>query len=75
VAGGRMGRHAVGLSLGVGVVAAVVAFLVVPSLTRSSLANMGYWVDWVVLAGLALGAGCVAAVGAFPLISLMRKPR
>ncbi len=44
---------------------AVAAFLLVPGGTRSSLANLSYWVDWANLAAIALGFG--AAAGAFVL--------
>ena len=73
-AGGRLGRHAVPLSLLLGAAVAAAAFLAVPSLTRSSFANMGYWVDWANLAAVALGFGGAAAVGVFPLVCLLRRP-
>lgn len=55
---------------------AVVAFFVLPGATQSSLAEMGYWVDWVSLAGLALACGAVIAAYAWPIGAMAcgRKP-
>lgn len=61
-------RPALALALGALVAAALV--LAVPSLTQSSLANMGYWVDWANLLAIALGLGALAAVFAWPLAAL-----
>lgn len=60
-AGARLGRG-VGAALGVGALVALVLLVSVPSLTHSSFANMGYWVDWANLLAIALGLGAVAAV-------------
>jgi hypothetical protein len=56
-------------ALGVGVVTAIVAALLVPGWTRSTLADMGYWVDWATLLGLAAAAGGVAAAFSWPLLA------
>jgi len=55
---------------------AVVAFFVLPGATQSSLAEMGYWVDWASLAAFALACGAVAAAYVWPLGAMMtgRKP-
>ena len=50
-------RRAVPAAIGVGVVAAIVAFLVVPGLTKSSLSELAYWVDWANLLAIAFAAG------------------
>lgn len=42
----------------------------VPWLTQSSLANMGYWVDWANVLAIALGLGALAALFAWPLMAL-----
>jgi hypothetical protein len=38
-----------------GALVAVALFFSVPTLTQSSLASMGYWVDWANLLAIALG--------------------
>ena len=64
-AGARLGR-------GVGALVALVLLVSVPSLTHSSFANMGYWVDWANLLVIALGLGAVAAVFFWPLLALRK---
>jgi hypothetical protein len=56
-------------ALGVGAVTAIVAALLVPGLTRSTLSDMGYWVDWAALLGLAAAAGGVAASFVWPMLA------
>lgn len=60
----RLGRL---LMTAVGV--AVVVGLALPSLTRSSFGNFGYWVDWANWLALAAGAGVAAAVWIWPLMA------
>ncbi len=55
-------------ALGVGVVTAIVAALVLPGLTRSTLSDMGYWLDWAALLGLAVAVGGAVAAFAWPLL-------
>jgi hypothetical protein len=64
--------RALGGALLIGAVAAVVAFTVVPGLTRSSLGELRYWVDWANLLGIALAVGGIVAAYAWPLVSLRR---
>lgn len=59
-------------AMGVGALVAVLLFFTVPSLTNSSLANMGYWVDWANLLAVALGLGAAAAVWVWPLMALLK---
>jgi hypothetical protein len=66
-------RPALPTSLGVAVATAALAFLALPALTQSSLAQMGYWVDWATLASLAVGVGGVALAFAWPLSALRKK--
>jgi hypothetical protein len=73
-AGGRLDRRAWPTALLAGVAVAALAFLALPTLTRSSLGDMGYWMDWAALAGLALAAGAAASLLAFPLVSLLKRP-
>jgi len=69
---GRTGAHwRTGLvpALGIGMVTAIVAALLLPGSLRSSLSDMGYWLDWATLAGLAAAVGGVVAAFAWPLIA------
>jgi len=61
-----------GLPLAVvaGLVVAAVAFALLPGWTRASMADMGYWVDWVNLLGIAAAFGAVAAAFAWPLLAM-----
>ncbi|WP_332813150.1 DUF5368 family protein [Ramlibacter sp.] len=69
-AGGAGWRRGFASALAVAAVVALAAFLLVPSLTKSSLAELGYAVDWLVLAAMAAGAGAVAGLYAWPLLAL-----
>lgn len=62
-------------ALGLGAAVALLLFFSVPSLTNSSFANMGYWVDWANLAAVALGLGALAAVFFWPLLTLIKSKR
>ena len=65
-------RWGVGLPLAVvaGLVVAAVAVVALPGLTRASLSDMGYWVDWINLLGIAAAFGAVAAAFAWPLLAM-----
>ena len=67
---GRLGGRQVRQALLLGALVAVALFFSVPTLTQSSLANMGYWVDWANLLAVALGLGALAAVFSLPLLGL-----
>lgn len=49
------------------------AFFVTPTLTQSSFANMGYWVDWVNLFLYAAAFGGVAAALVWPLAAMQMR--
>lgn len=66
----RRGRARLSSSLAVGGGVAVLAFVAVPSLTRSSLGELAYWVDWANLGAIAMAAGVAAAAFAWPLLRL-----
>ncbi|MCU0774976.1 MAG: hypothetical protein MUC74_10865 [Ideonella sp.] len=57
-------------AVAVGGVVAVAAFLLVPGLTKSSLGEMRYWVDWANLVGIALAVGAVGVAFAWPLMTM-----
>ncbi|MDM7944595.1 MAG: hypothetical protein QUV35_18385 [Hydrogenophaga sp.] len=56
-------------ALAIGVVTALVAVLLVPGWLRSTLSDMGYWLDWATLLGLAAALGGVAAAFAWPVFA------
>jgi undecaprenyl pyrophosphate phosphatase UppP len=58
------------LALLVGLVVCVAAVLLVPGWSRSSMTEMGYWVDWANLLAVAAGFGAVAAALAWPLLAM-----
>ena len=66
-------RSAGPLAAGFAVAAAVLGFLLVPAAVRSSLRELGYWVDWANLAGIALGMGVAALAFAWPAGVLFRR--
>ncbi len=67
---GRLGGRQVRQAALLGALVAVALVFSVPTLTQSSLANMGYWVDWANLLAIALGLGALAAVFSVPLLGL-----
>lgn len=66
-------RGALPLAAGVGLAAGLVGFLAVPGMTRSSLHELAYWVDWANLASIALGIGAAAMAFAWPAGVLWRR--
>jgi hypothetical protein len=57
-------------AVAVGAIVSIVAFLLLPGLTKSSLGELRYWVDWANLAGMAVAAGAVAAAFAWPMLTM-----
>ena len=55
------------------VLVALAAVLALPSLSKSTLANMGYGVDWAALLGMAAGVGVAAAVLLWPVLALRQR--
>ncbi len=53
----------------IGLTVAVAAFFVLPGSLRSTLSDMGYWLDWATQLGLALASGAAAAAFAWPLLA------
>ena len=68
-------RSAWRTALAVAVLTGVASFLLVPGWSRSSLANLSYWVDWANLGAIAAGFGAVLGAFALPLAVLMRSRR
>jgi hypothetical protein len=72
--GAAWGRGLPG-AVAVGAIVAVAAFLLVPGLTKSSLGEMRYWVDWANLVGIALAIGAVGVAFAWPLMTMRQTGR
>ena len=51
---------------------AVAAFMLVPGSLRSTLSDMGYWLDWATLLGLAAAVGGAVAAFSWPLFAWQR---
>ncbi len=49
------------------------AMLDLPSLSQSTLSDMGYWVDWAALLGMAAGVGVAAAVLLWPVLAMRQR--
>lgn len=72
---GTRWRAGLPLSLGVSVAVALIALLLVPGWTKSSLSEMAYWVDWANLLALAGGFGVAALAWTWPLAAMRRRPQ
>jgi hypothetical protein len=70
---GSAWRAAWPVALAGAVIVGVASFLLLPSLTRSSLGELKYWVDWLALAGLATGFALVAGALLLPLAALLKR--
>lgn len=57
----------------VAVLVALAAVLALPSLSKSTLADMGYGVDWAALLGMAAGVGVAAAVLLWPVLAMRTR--
>jgi hypothetical protein len=57
----------------VAALAALVAVLALPSLSKSTLNEMGYWVDWTALLSMAAGLGVAAAVLVWPVLAMRQR--
>jgi hypothetical protein len=69
---GSRWRAGLPLAAAAGVLVTIAAVLLTPGWNRSSLAEMGYWVDWANLLAIAAGFGVVAAAFAWPLAAMYR---
>jgi hypothetical protein len=57
----------------VALLVSLAAVLALPSLSKSTLADMGYWVDWAALLGMAAGVGVAAAVLLWPVLAMRQR--
>jgi hypothetical protein len=55
------------------VLLSLAAVLALPSLSQSTLSDMGYWVDWAALLGMAAGVGVAAAVLLWPVLAMRQR--
>ncbi|WP_291915190.1 hypothetical protein [Limnohabitans sp.] len=55
------------------VLVTLAAVLALPSLFKSTLADMGYGVDWAALLGMAAGVGVAAAVLLWPVLAMRQR--
>lgn len=67
-------RPSLKAALALGFAAAALAFVLIPGLTASSVAELRYVLDVLALLGMAVGVGVVVGLAAWPLLSL-RKPQ
>lgn len=72
--GPALGRQG-GPALVLGAAAAALLFVGLPSLTQSSLGNLGYWVDWAFVAAVAVAGGVAVGLLLWPLLALLRGGR
>jgi hypothetical protein len=63
-------RAALPWAIAAAIVVTVGATLALPGLSKSSLGEMGYWVDWANLLAMAAGFGALAAAFVWPLAAL-----
>lgn len=68
-------RRALVPALAVGLLVALAAALALPALTRASLSDLSYRVDWLILLAIAAAFGGIAAAFAWPLAVLLRGAR
>ena len=66
---GAAWKKAIAPAFGVGVIVTLITFFITPGMTKSSFANMGYWVDWMNLFFYAAAFGAVAAALTWPLVA------
>lgn len=66
-------KKAIAPAFVIGIIATVITFFITPAMTKSSFANMGYWVDWMNLFFYAAAFGAVAAALAWPIAASLRR--
>lgn len=57
----------------VAVLVTLAAVLALPSLSKSTLGDMGYWVDWANLLAMAAGFGVAAALLLWPVLAMRKR--
>jgi len=67
-------RAAAGGAVVAAAMAAAATVALLPMWSRSSLAELAYWVDWANLAAIVAGAAAVAFAIAWPALARWRRP-
>ena len=67
---GGQWRAALTRALTVASVTGLVSVLLLPTLTRSSLAEMGYWIDWLNLLLITAGVGVLCGLLVWPFAAM-----
>lgn len=57
----------------VAVLVTLAAVLALPSLSKSTLGDMGYWLDWANLLAMAAGFGMAAALLLWPVLAIRKR--
>lgn len=57
----------------VAVLVTLAAVLALPSLSKSTLGDMGYWLDWANLLAMAAGFGVAAALLLWPVLAIRKR--
>lgn len=57
----------------VAVLVTLAAVLALPSLSKSTLGDMGYWLDWANLLAMAAGFGVAAALLLWPVLAIGKR--
>lgn len=66
-------RRMIKPSIYLGLLMGVISFFTIPSLTKSSITEMGYWVDWANLSSIAIGLGVTSMFYIYPVLALLNK--
>jgi len=66
-------KKAIAPAFVIGIIATAITFFITPAMTKSSFANMDYWVDWMNLFFYAAAFGAVAAALAWPIAASLRR--
>lgn len=72
---GARWRASLPWAIAAALVVTILAALALPGLSKSSLGEMGYWVDWANLLAAAAGFGAVAAAFVWPLAAMRGTAR
>lgn len=67
-------RSTLPASVMMGATTAALGLWFVPLMTKSSIYEMGYWVDWANLVGLSTAVGAVAFTFVWPLLATVACP-
>lgn len=69
----QLGQVSVTPLAAVAVLVTLAAVLALPSLSKSTLGDMGYWLDWANLLAMAAGFGVAAALLLWPVLAIRKR--